>query len=377
MSAGAGGQGDGCATIEPLPQVPALDCGPQGVVFVDSGRPENRINYVIVGDGYTADQLEGLYVDHITNMLEHDAGMFGQKGEPYVRYRNYINICALKVESQEGCVDDRDTGLECDTAFDGYGDDASRLGIVDDGLVLSTIGDLLPNSIDVDWVGVTINAGADNWWNSGGAVMVWNGGFEPQESAASVALHEGGHAFHGLADEYAGTDTNCGSALEPNVSTDDTGAKWSEWLGFDHDPGTGLHGVHEGARYCDKGVYRPTFNSEMNQLPDFFNMPSMQKMVHDIYEVVDPIDAHTDNYRRLTNPAAVQVRLVDPDVVRLVWSIDAVEVPDATSECLALDGLEPGEHQVEAHVRDETPWVRDHREDLEQTVSWSVLVEAR
>jgi hypothetical protein len=308
------------------------------------------------------------------NMLQHEQGMYGDLGEPYRRYRRFINVCALKVESQDGCIDDLDTGLQCDTAFDGYGDDSSRLGIVTESLVYDAIAQRLPDSVDVDWIGVTINAGSENWWNSGGAVMVWNGGFEPQNNAASVALHEGGHAFHGLADEYDGDDQNCSMAPELNVSTSDDGAKWAEWLDFDHTPGTGLHGVFEGARYCAAGVYRPTRNSEMNQLPDYFNMPSIQKIIHDIYEVVDPIDNYTPNSAQQMDPEALAVRVVDPDVISLEWSVDGEVVTGQDSECFSAAGLEPGEHVVQVRAFDATPWVRDSRDDLEQVVSWSVSI---
>jgi hypothetical protein len=205
--------------------------------------------------------------------------------------------------------------------------------------------------------------------------MVWNGGFLPAGNAASVALHEGGHTFHGLADEYDGTSTDCSSAAEANVSTDDSGAKWSEWLGFDHDPGTGLHGSYEGARYCETGVYRPTENSEMNLLPDYFNMPSMQKMVHDIYAVVSPIDAHTENSEPLSNPQGVQIRVVDPDVVTIDWSLDGEVVEADVGPCFATSGLESGSHTVTVRVYDQTPWVRDSRSDLEQSISWDVVID--
>ena len=237
-----------CDDSDPLPKGTSFDCGELGQVLLDSGPPENRVNYVIAGDGYTESQLDSVYLEHVSNMLEHEQGMFGDFGEPYRTYRRFLNICALKIASQDGCVDDRDTNLQCDTAFDGYGDDASRLGIVSEQKVYAALADALPASLEVDWIGVTIHAGEENWWNSGGAVMVWNGGFGPREASASVALHEGGHAFHGLADEYDGTSTNCGSAPELNVSTDDAGEKWKEWLGFDHTPGTGLHGSFEGGR---------------------------------------------------------------------------------------------------------------------------------
>jgi len=35
-----------------------LDCGTSGIVFESNGPPDNRVNYVILGDGYTAALLD-------------------------------------------------------------------------------------------------------------------------------------------------------------------------------------------------------------------------------------------------------------------------------------------------------------------------------
>lgn len=368
-----GANTNACEAAAPLTLGEGFNCGDLGHIFFDRGPHTNRVNYVLLGDGYLAADLETVYINHLTNMLEHEQGMFGDLSEPYRTYRNFINICALKIASNDSCVDDLDTGLQCDTAFDGYGDDASRLGIVDDRKVRAAVATHMPNEIDVDWIGVSINAGADNWWNSGGGIMVFNGGFQPSSHAASVALHEGGHTFHALADEYDGTNTNCSSAPEMNVSTDNSGSKWADWLGFDHAPGTGPHGSYEGGRYCKTGIYRPTQNSEMNQLPDYFNMPSIQKMIHDIYDIVDPIDAHTDNNETLINPAVLQVRVIDEAVLKIEWSVDEALSAEQGS-CFDTSTLSAGSHVVTARVSDPTPWVRDARDDLEQSVSWTVEV---
>lgn len=95
--------------------------------------------------------------------------MFTQLGEPYLRHLEFINICALEVASNEACIDDRDTALECDTAFNAFGDDESRLAQLPNGgvgLVEDALERLLPDAIDVDWMAMTVNACADNWWNS-------------------------------------------------------------------------------------------------------------------------------------------------------------------------------------------------------------------
>jgi hypothetical protein len=209
--------------------------------------------------------------------------------------------------------------------------------------------------------------------------MVYNGSFEPRNRSASVALHEGGHSFHRLADEYGGSDCSRQPAADLlNVTLDPTGRdKWGEWLipqPFDDVGRTGLHGAFEGAHYCNTGRYRPTDNSQMNQLPDYFNLPSMQKIVRDIYAIVDPIDAHTDNTSPLVAPVQLQVRVIDPAVIKVEWSVDGRVVSADGGQCFTPSGLTPGSHTVTARAYDDTPWVRGDRSPLEQTVTWSLEV---
>jgi hypothetical protein len=351
-----------------------------GHVFENRGRPDNRVNFVIVGDGYTADQVDTLLIDNIDNMLYGTDGFYSPRGEPYVRYSNFINVCALKLASNDGCIDNGDEGISCDTLFDGAcdrpcGASGTRRAGVNTNAVRSAVAENLPDYVDADWHAATVNAGPNNWWNSGGPIMVWNGNYEPQSRAASVGLHEGGHTWHGLADEYGGND--CGrNASQPNVTDDASGAKWAEWLGYDHDPGTGMQGVFEGALYCDSGYYRPSQNAEMNQLPAHHNMPSIQKIIHDIYEIVRPIDAHTDNSGSLANPSELQIRVVDPEVLTIQWTVDGAPANvEGSGECFLTSSLPPGEHTVTVRVFDETEWVRNDRSDLEQSVTWTVSIQ--
>ena len=75
----------------------------------------------------------------------------------------------------------------------------------------------------------------DSWWNTGAHAHALVG---RQRDAAGAALHEGGHGFHQLADEYA----DCGSQWVNN--TDDNvmaEGKWDLWLDYNQTPGTGLH----------------------------------------------------------------------------------------------------------------------------------------
>lgn len=347
--------------------VETLDCGARGHAVLDSGIGENRVNFVILGDGYTADELDDVYVSHVNRML---AEMYGEElGLPHYLYPSFFNICRIDVVSNESGVDIPDEGVEVDTAMDGWGSDDTRLGLIDLDKFQAELDDAMSTAnIEPDWAAVTLNT--DRWFNSGGYPMIWSGGTSPVD----VALHEGGHTFHGLADEYGGDPGpyTGGEPAEPNVTADSAGTKWSEWLGYDQDQ-IGEIGTYEGGRYYDTGIWRPSGNSKMNLVPARHNAPSVQKVILDIYTLVRPID----DFAPKTSgdlPPALGLRIVDEDMLEVDWEVDGELVLEGAGPRIWTDELElsPGSHEVAARVYDPTPWVRSDHSSLEQRVVWQV-----
>ncbi|MDD9932126.1 MAG: M64 family metallo-endopeptidase [Myxococcales bacterium] len=347
-----------------------LDCGPDGIALESAGPPENRINYIIVGDAYDEADLDTTYVEHLQRMLD---DRFTPEREPYLRYRRFVNICALRVPSVQSGV-----GTEPgNTAFDGYGNDGTRLGYINDSKVNAAIRERLPAEIEVDWTAVVLNG--DRWWNSGGRIMVWSGG---NPDAPGAAMHEGGHSFQRLADEYGGNCTFSGdeSRMRVNVTMDavDTAGKWSHWLDFVQEPGTGLQATFEGAQYCDRGAWRPSQESVMNSLwrSPSFNSISLEQAVRIIYEIVEPFDVALSTPQGATTEQVLEARVVDPDVLQVDWSVDGELVAEDHGYRLDLTQLElaSGEHTVTARAHDDTEWVRGDRAELEQTLEWTVQI---
>ncbi len=366
---GAGGFGGG-GTLPPEP----LDCGPSALVLENAGPPRNRVNYIIAGDGYLESELGTTYVKHLEAMLK---ARFAGVGGPYARYRNFVNICALEVPSAT-------SGLSGPTAFDGYGDDESRLAYVNTQKFNAAIVNYLPASIEVDWKAVVLNN--DRWWAAGGIPMIWSGA---HAYAPEAALHEGGHSFHTLADEYSGGGPACNGGVEPyeiNVTHNPqtTAGKWSLWRDYVQTPGTGTQDVFDGGRYCNPGdgLWRPSYNSMMRDLfaappANYFNSISQEKIIRDLYAIVSPIDAHTSNHFTLTNPEKLEVFVIDPAVLKIDWSVDGEVVAahaGGVAHIPAL-GLAAGAHTISARVYDDTPLVRGNRSSLEQTVTWQIVVE--
>jgi hypothetical protein len=369
------------------PAVPPLDCGMNGTALENHGPPANRLNYVIVGDGYSEQELApgGTLDKHLDAML---AKRFSDPiGQPYLRYRNFINICVLRVPSSPICGS---------SEFGCCGNDQSRLANCDTQAVNSAITASLPASFEVDWRSVVLNG--SSWWNSGGVVMMWSGG---NKDAGGAATHEGGHGHNFISDEYGNCEQGRVSSQATygvNVSLTDGSSKdkWDGWLGFDQQPGTGMQDFFA----CDGGqTWRPTENSMMNSLfgtsPDTaYNAVSREKIVMDIWRVVmTPYDSVEPAAGPVTNPATLTVNVIDPKVINVDWSVDGnvVAMNGGPSYAIGSAKLAPGTHMVTARAYDnagkdlvrQVPGTTFNRQywgagamgHSDKTVTWTVTIQ--
>ncbi len=203
----------------------------------------------------------------------------------------------------------------------------------------------LPERLEPSWTAVVLNQNL--WENTGSVLMLWSGA---NDEAPGAALHEGGHGFHGLADEYGsctglgcGEDTN-GSGVagteyqEVNTTgnPETTDGKWNLWFGDVQkaikDPNgdaTGVQSSFSGSRYesPEDGRYRPSDNSMMNSLfglsaDTSFNSVSREQMVFSIWQFVRPIDSTVPAQGVVSGPGNLQVNVIDPLVINVDWSVD-------------------------------------------------------
>lgn len=344
-----------------MPAVPPLDCGKDGWAVENHGDPKNRVNYVILGDGYTATTVETTLKTHIENALkrrfEHESG------EPYGRYRNFVNICVMKAVSQNDGIGNGPT------AFDG-GNGGDRLAAVNESKVNAYIKANVPATFEVDWKAVVLNQ--SKWENTGSYLMLWSGG---NADAPGAALHEGGHGFHQLADEY-GSQTgcqnqkaSCGSSgtvySEPNSAGNctTTDGKWDLWLGTTQkglkvpDMGaTGMQGTWQGSRYVGDGQYRPSCNSMMNSLfgnnvDTSFNSVSREQIIFSIWRAVTPIDSTEPPAGAVNNPPTLKVNVIDPAVINVDWTIDGQTTVNG-GPSFSTAALAAGTHMISAKAYD-------------------------
>jgi hypothetical protein len=345
---------------------------PAGAVyttFLNNGPSSNRVDIVFLGDGYTSSQLS-TYQTHIDAMMSH---FFNEGQDPYPRYHNYFNAHRIDVISQQSGADDPSVNFFVNTALDArylYDGVTQRLLYISDSKTNAALSTGLGGAFTADMKIVTVNA--TQYGGGGGTYAVYAGG---NSSATEVALHELGHSFAGLADEYGGdTGTYTGTEpTQPDLTKDPTGAKWSHWIGYNQ-PGIGTIGAYEGGGYYDHGLYRPSLNSKMRSLGQPFDAISREEIILDIYRKVDPLDAWLSNSQPLLNPPDLWVDSIDPAIIQHEWFVNGSLVPGATGEQFSplAYGFGQGTYTIKSHNFDPTDWVRSHPELITQDITWTV-----
>ncbi len=345
--------------------------------IVDNGPSENRIDIVIVGDGYTASELDQ-YHDQVNLVVQ---AFFNEA--PLQQYASFFNVHRVDVISNESGVDNDFTlGVRKDTALDGafFCGGTERLLCVDPNKTLEAAS----NAEDVDQVLVIVNSSKYGGAGYPSQNIGTLSGLSP--ASIEVALHEFGHSFADLADEYdyGGPTVYTGNELGPvNVSIYDSTeiagrqTKWYNWL---DEPNVD---AFEGGNYSEQGVFRPTANSKMRSLDQPFEQINSEQFIIKGYEIVNPIDNATapGNY---TDLEVFFVETVDPTTqpLDIQWSIDGVPIPGATGKTLDSStlGLPSGNYLLSVEVRDNTDMVRNEgiRDSLmTATRSWNVATVIR
>jgi len=352
-----GQQGKTGAGIRPMAGTDTLDFNYRVVPVRLNGPSGNRVNIGYAGDGYTNDEMESFPPQVDKSVYYIESGM--QSVRPYSRYRNFFNIYLVEVASEESGISiapgfGEEPTLIVKNALGGTRDN-DRLGWVDRRLAASLFNQAeaeLENA-RFNWKFVVLNNPA--YHNSGGRYVVFSYNF-----AREIALHEAGHGFHDLADEYYGKGEYArDEPRQVNVTADSTGAKWAHWMGYvDSDTLLGTIDVYEGAIYASKGAYRPSLNSKMgwtsDRKPASFNAICREKIILDIYDIVDPFDSFSDTLTVYSSTSGIRVAVIDSDVIKVDWYIDG-ELVATDAGGIFPASIRPGMgfHTVTAHIYDE------------------------
>ncbi len=228
--------------------------------LAESYRPEEM--HIFIQDAKTA--MEALF-DH----------------EPFKAMRQYFNIIAVKSPSMESGASEPGKGIWKNTALNSHWDtNYSERYLTTPHL--KDMHDLLAGT-PYEHILVLVNS---DRYGGGGILNSYILSTMHNQWSKPVVVHEFGHSFAGLADEYAyeGDEINMYpldvEPWEKNITTKvDFRGKWEKLIG--KDPKAGLI---EGAGYKTKGVFRGYEDCRMrtNEMPEF--CPACRKATQELID---------------------------------------------------------------------------------------------
>lgn len=219
------------------------------------------IHIAFVAEGYTSDEM-----DHFLEDCQKAIGSLFHH-EPFTSMQERFNIIAVQSVSEESGTSEPAKGIWKNTAlgshFDTFYSDRYLTT-----LHMKRLHDVLAGT-PYEHIIILVNT---DHYGGGGIYNSYNLSYTGGKSFLPVIVHEFGHSFGGLGDEYAyGNDDPMyfpdTEPWEPNLTTKATpyNIKWENLIK------EGKAGLYEGGGYLEKGVWRGSENCRMrtNEEPDF------------------------------------------------------------------------------------------------------------
>lgn len=280
--------------------------------LLSTGPSSHRIDLVFVAEGYQTSERAKFLADadsFLNYMLDPANASLNQ---PFSTFRNYFNASALFVASNQSGLDT--AAVTVDTYFGGgqHGADG-RLVYGDTQKVNSTVSGAYASSAH-DITIVLVNS--SSYGGSGGSEAWATTG---NRSSAEILLHEIGHSFASLEDEYADASLLASFPLSEmdsvHLSTSQSQVPWAPWLGYTDSLGT--VGTYEGGYYRSTGVWRATQNSKMFQFDVAFNAPEKEAFALAYYNSIGDYLSFD-----VAIPGLVKAVVPDPVLLSYAWSVN-------------------------------------------------------
>ena len=268
------------------------------------------VEIVLMGDAYTDELIEdGTYKN---DMIEAMDAIFSV--EPYKSLKDMISVRMVYVVS----LNEKTSGLTA--LWINRGVNSSLNGNKASAYALSAVGNKLLSDIavviishdeicleDTGALGLTYHVFS---YSDGDEIVDYGRSassqcivpkYENAEQFQFILLHEFGHCFAKLGDEYVQYDTTIpdydknsandqysrhGANRNVDFTSDPATIKWGKFLNDERYNNTGL-GIYEGGLSYNEGVWRPTLFSIMNNADKvmFYNVPSREAIYNRIHKL--------------------------------------------------------------------------------------------
>ena len=242
--------------------------------IVRHGPSENRLDFVLMGEGYQLNEMAAFA------KLAEDATDVIRRNEVFGEYYRYLNLLRADLVSADNGVDGY--GRDYDTALNGrtLGTFAGHVGVERKAVrrMLSEMPEQDGQAIVFAKLGV-LGTGGGGVATIGGRNM-------------ATMIHELGHSFAGLSDEYTTPQSAREKDATPrrniNIATSEDPEE-SPWKHFLEKKVRGV-GMHPGGAQFVKGAWRPTAGKCLMAAGGTYCPVCREEIVLRIYSYCDPID---------------------------------------------------------------------------------------
>ncbi|MFH1998345.1 MAG: M64 family metallopeptidase, partial [Planctomycetota bacterium] len=244
------------------------------VELMENGEPENKVDIVILGDGYAEDEMDRYISDARDAMKE----LFSE--DPFKEHQERFNVWAVESPSPESGVDEPRKGFYkatfFDTSFNTFNLD--RYAMTSSIKTLRDVAACVP----YDFIIIIFNSSR----YGGGGIYNLYAMVTGNHARRGVLPHEMGHCMAALGDEYVDSSVayidffpEGVEPWEPNLTALINGAppKWASMIPEDTPIPTPAKrgffetvGCFEGAGYKPEGLYRPSFDCIMRSCKNGF-----------------------------------------------------------------------------------------------------------
>jgi len=276
------------------------------VVKLQSATVGKGVNIVLMGDGYTSKDMDkgtGKYEQDMRTAADHFFAVY-----PYTVYRNYFNVYMVAAISNQEGISNESTGKWVDTKFKTRWEGGRSTGIdCNSDIVIEYLDEIaelefayIEDITVVMPINANIYAGTCIMYYYDNFTSDYGNGFSISMCPVSsefkeIILHEAaGHGFAKLTDEYVYYPNAIIPNEDKNRITMLKTYGWCEnvdfyghiaqtsWKGFANLSNYTMVSAFEGARLYGKGVWRPEYNSCMNNNIPYYNAPSRWAIVRRI-----------------------------------------------------------------------------------------------
>jgi hypothetical protein len=251
-----------------------------------TGDPAGKIDLVFLAEGYTEAEMDKFNAD-ARRFIE---ALF--ETAPFNAHRNDFNVWGVHLISEDSGTDKSGEGVYLNTALNSgfYTFGLNRYLTTPD---MKSIRDAVWN-VPCDAIFILVNSPT---YGGGGMYNFYAIGTADNARTIGVFVHELGHSFAGLGDEYFSSQVAYNDFYnlnaepwEPNLTTlVDFDAKWKWMLPAGtpvptsvEEPYADRLGVFEGGGYMTKGIYRPMNHCMMRDMAPF--CPACERSIRRMIE---------------------------------------------------------------------------------------------